>query len=104
MAAAFAPVVTPDGGVPVLGVFVHLGAHYTAMIHRNGTTYHIDSLPHTSGEGQFVFIVDADLFAQYAQRHTPGQAGPRGVAVGGLYSVYYLGYDYIADEAHLGVG
>ena len=104
VAAAFAPVVAPTGEEPILGVFVHHGDHYTAMIRREGRIFHLDSLPHSSGEGRFVFEVDAPLFAEYAGYYTRGRLASGGREVGGLYSVFYLGYDYLAAGAHLGVG
>ena len=55
--AAFAPVATTSGEEPILGVFVHHGDHYTAMIRREGTVYHLDSLPLSSDEGRWVFVV-----------------------------------------------
>ena len=102
--AAFAPVVTGTGEAPILGIFVHHGDHYTAMIRREGTVFHLDSLPHSSGEGRWVFEVPSPLFVEYAQHYTRGQVAPGGREVGGLYSVFYAGYDYLAAEAHLGVG
>ena len=102
--AAFAPEPMGVSAVPVLGVFVHHGDHYTAMVRREGTTYHLDSLPHSSGEGRYVFVVSPALFVNYAQFYTRGRVAPGGREVGGLYSVFYLGYDYLAAEAHLGVG
>ncbi len=102
--AAFAPVAMMSGEEPILGVFVHHGDHYTAMIRRGGTVYNLDSLPLSSGEGRWVYVVPPPLFVEYAQYYTLGRSAPGGREVGGLYSVYYAGYDYLAAEAHRGVG
>ena len=61
---AFGLIETAAGQVPILGVFVHQGAHYTAMIRRQQDIFHVDSLLHVSGPGSFVFHVDPALFVQ----------------------------------------
>ena len=74
------------------------------MIRRGGIIYHLDSLPQSSGEGRYVFEVDAALFAAYAGHYAVGRRAPGRREVGGLYSVFYVGRDYVADEALLGAG
>ena len=46
---AFGHIDSPAGRVPILGVFIHQGAHYTAIIRRNDVLFHVDSLLHVSG-------------------------------------------------------
>ena len=57
VAEAYAPVVdvVSSALLPVLGIFVHQGAHYTGIIRRNNTLYHLDSRPLESGDGHFVY-------------------------------------------------
>ncbi len=94
---AFAPV--PSGGAPapypVLGIFVHQGAHYTAMIRRGDTVHHVDSRPIESGEGQYVFEVSAALFLEYAQHFQQGRFAPGGRRVGGMFRVFYVGAELL---------
>ncbi len=71
-AVAFAPVLDPMGEEPILGVFVHHGDYNMAMIHCEGRIFNLDSLPHSSGEGRFVFEADAPLFAEHAGYYTRG--------------------------------
>ena len=59
---AFGLIESAAGQVPILGVFVHQGAHYTAMIRRQQDIFHVDSLLRVSGSGAFVFHVDTALF------------------------------------------
>ena len=68
--AAFAPVALSGEEVPILGIFVHHRDHNMAMIYHGGTVFHLDSLPHSSGEGRFVFEVDAALFVIYTKYYT----------------------------------
>ena len=93
LSAAFAPIPLPTGPAAVLGIFVHQGAHYTAMISRAGILYHIDSLPVASGDGRYVYEVSAELFLQYVEHFAqaaqrPTRDHPR---VGGLFRVFYTG-------------
>ena len=74
------------------------------MIRRGDTVYHLDSLPLSSGEGRWVFVVPPPLFVEYAQYYMLGWSAPGGREVGGLYRVYYAGYDYLVAEAHRVVG
>ena len=95
MAAAFAPVQEPGGPYPTLGVFVHQGAHYTAMIARGGRVYHVDSLPGPSGEGRYVYEVSSALFAAYVRHFWIGRDAPGGRRVGGLFRVFYAGAEIL---------
>ena len=61
------------------------------MIRREGTIYHIDSPPGVSGEGRYVHIISAALFAEYVTYYRQGIIRPNGPQVGGLCSVYYTG-------------
>ena len=88
---AFGPVVRSFQQYPVLGIFVHHGTHYTAMIRRAGVVYHIDSLPVISGDGQYVFEISAELFLQYVQQFSPDRTYPGHARIGGLFSVFYTG-------------
>ena len=94
--AAFEPVMLPNGPQPILGVFVHHGGHYTAMHRRDGVIYHLDSLPHNSGHGAFVYIVSNDLFVSYATFYARGRQ-VSGREVGGLYSIYYDGRNLFSN-------
>ena len=96
--AAFAPVATMYGELPILGVFVHQGDHYTAIIRQEGIIYHIDSLPTGSGNGRYVYTVSPALFVEYAMYYRHGHLAPGGREVGGMYSVYYVGHDYLAGN------
>ncbi len=80
---AFGHIDSPAGRVPILGVFVHQGAHYTTIIRRNDVLFHVDSLIYVSGSGEFVFHADTDLFVQYVERFV-GRSPPPGT--GPLYS------------------
>ena len=91
--AAFAPQWLIGGDSPILGVFLHQGDHYTAMIQRDGTIYHIDSLPGPSGEGRYVYEVTSAEFAHLVGHYRAGQRVRGGSEVGGPYSVYYVGQD-----------
>ena len=72
---AFGQVETAAELVLILGVFVHQGSHYTAMVRRNEHIYHVDSLLHVSGSGAFVFQASDALFVQYIDRDPgPGLA------------------------------
>lgn len=55
--AAFRPVTVAGNAQPILGIFVNQGHHFTAMIRREGTIYHIDSLLGMSGEGRYMRII-----------------------------------------------
>ena len=89
--------VLPAGPQPILGIFVHHGNHYTAMIRRDNILYHIDSLPAASGAGRYVYIVSPELFVAYATFYARGlRIAQR--EVGGLYSVYYDGRDLLAPH------
>ena len=92
---AFADAEVENQPKPILGIFVHHGDHYTAMIKRGETIYHIDSLQRPSGEGRYVYEVDPRFFVEYAQRYTRGRRSRRGREIGGMYSVYYDGRDYL---------
>ena len=94
---AFANVVWGNDPNPrmTLGIFVHQGAHYTAIINRDGIMYQIDSRPIESGEGRFVYEVSEDLFAQYVQHFINGRLAPGGRRVGGLFKVFYTGVDVL---------
>ena len=61
---AFGRVETAAGLVPILGVFVHQGSHYTAMVRREEHIYHVDRLLRVSGSGAFVFQVSDALFVR----------------------------------------
>ena len=93
---AFGRVETAAGLVPILGVFVHQGSHYTAMVRRNEHIYHVDSLLHVSGSGAFVFQVSDALFVQYVERFVGStlqqDGGPR-YNRPGMFSVFYTGID-----------
>ena len=89
--AAFGSIPLATGPAVVLGIFVHQGAHYTAMIRRAGVVYHIDSLPVISGKGQYVFEISAELFFQYVQHFSPDRPNPGHARIGGLFSVFYTG-------------
>ena len=97
VAAAFAPEPLIMGPKPMLGVFVHLGHHYTAMIRRNDTIYHIDSLRGVSSNGAYVFTISPALFATYAQHFVLGSRAASGHEIGGLFSVYYAAEDLMED-------
>ena len=49
-------------------------------------------------------VVPPPLFVEYAQYYTLGRSAPRVAVRPADYSVYYAGYDYLAAEAHRGVG
>ena len=93
--AAFRPVALPEGPQPILGIFVHHGGHYTAMVRRNGVIYHIESLRGPSGGGRFVYVVDPHLFVDYATFYSRGRQ-VAGHEVGGLFSIFWDGRDLLA--------
>ena len=90
-AAAFGPVDTEIGPREVCGIFVHQGQHYTAMIQRYGTIYHIDSLPSVSGHGQYVHTLTAAQFLEHVEHYRTSPVGPEGVRAGGLWRVFNRG-------------
>ena len=94
--AAFRPVILPSGPQPILGIFVHHGNHYTAMHRRDGVIYHLDSLPHTSRNGTMFHVVNNELCVAYATFYTRGRQ-VAGREVGGLFSIYYDGWDLFAN-------
>jgi hypothetical protein len=95
--AAFAPAMTEQGLQPILGIFVHLGDHYTAMVRRAGTIYHMDSLTGVTGGGTYVFTITPELFVDYVRHYATGRRTPGGREIGGLYSVFYVGADMQVD-------
>ena len=88
---AFGSITLSSGPVPILGVFVHQGAHYTAMIRRGERIFHIDSLASVSHSGQYVHEVSPALFTEYVQHFRSAGPAPRSRHVGGLFSVFYTG-------------
>ena len=71
------------------------------MIRREGVVYHLDSLPQGSGEGRYVYTVTPALFVEYVTYYQRGHLAPAGREVGGMFSVYYVGQDYIAGAQRL---
>ena len=89
--AAFGPVDTDVGPRVVCGIFVHQGAHYTAIIQRGGALYHIDSLPGVSGHGHFAHTLTAEQFVAHVAHYRTSPVGPEGVRAGGLWRVFNRG-------------
>ena len=99
--AAFRPVALPSGPQSILGIFVHHGSHYTAMVRRNNIIYHIESLGGPSGGGRFVYVVDPPLLINYGTFYSRGRQ-VAGREVGGLYSIYWDGRDLLAGPLDAG--
>ncbi len=99
MAAAFDPVNHHAGPLPTLGIFIHHGHHYTAMISQEERTYHIDSLPISSGERRYVYEVSLELFCAYVQRFATTGHQQGGRRLGGVFRVFYTGQDLLAGPA-----
>ncbi len=78
-----------------LGIFIYQDVHYTAMIRREGITYHIDSRPVESGDGPFVYEIPVPLFAEYARHFVHGRVAPGGRRVGGMFRVHYVGFELL---------
>jgi hypothetical protein len=89
--AAFRPAILRTGAAAVLGIFVHQGAHYTAIIRRHGQLYHIDSMPGASDHGRSIFQIDPILFLSFVQYFRQGRQAPESRQIGGLFSIYYTG-------------
>ena len=101
-AAAFAPVPREVGAGPafqVLGLFIHQETHYTAMVRRGGIIYHIDSRLVQSNNGRRVYVVSPELLVAYVTRFAAGRGRGSGSGVGGVFRVFYLGYDPLARPA-----
>ena len=95
-AAAFAPVPREVGAGPafqVLGLFICHETHCTAMVQRGGIIYHIDSRLVQSNNGRRVYVVSPELLVAYVTRFAAGRGRGSGSGVGGVFRVFYLGYD-----------
>ena len=90
---ALGPIQLANGPADVLGIFVHQGAHYTAIISRAGVLYHIDSLPVASGDGQYIYEVSAELFLQFVQHFAQASRSPTPgrPVIGGMVRIFYIG-------------
>ena len=86
--AALESIAVPTGPAVVLGIFVHQGGHYSEMIRRHSTIYHIDSLRGVSRNGAHVFIVTLELFAAYVMRFAMGRRTTEGQVIGGIQSIF----------------
>ena len=91
VANAFAPIQLATGPAVVLGIFIHQGSHYTALIRREGRLYYIDSLPVASGNGEFVYEFSPSLFMQYLDHFQHQAASLAAGRVGGLFRIFYTG-------------